>query len=411
MNRHTGDTTEHAATERRSAARALLLNPILTTARHPDQLILVRRHSAALKQLFATTLGYPLVIESTFARLLKAPPSTDTMSRPALRSNGDPFAPRTYTYLALLCAGLLSPQVAEQVLLSQLVGQVRTDAVTAGVAVDDTLADRRHLVRALALLVEWGVLTETDGSVAGWEHRQDEALLDVHRGLLPHLLSRSLADVSKDEALVDLAVADQPRRSLRRKLVENPVVRRADLTAAEADVLSRERRELTRVLDEAFGLTVEVRAEGALAFDPDEVLSDIAFPGIGTVPHAALLLINALADCLDASAGTTAWIDGREVPGALAPWPMVGENIELLVEQYGSAFARAYTADSAVLQDDVVRLLESLGLVRSTDGGLLLDPCSARYRPEPHRLPAKSESRVQAEPTPLDLFDDLEAAP
>lgn len=56
--------------------------------------------------------------------------------------------------------------------------------------------------------MEWGVLSETDGSIAGWENRQEEALLDVHRPLMPHLLTRTLRDVDEPAQLLDGAHID-----------------------------------------------------------------------------------------------------------------------------------------------------------------------------------------------------------
>lgn len=390
-------TAAHDATERQQAARALLLTPLLTASRQPEHLALVRRHAPALKQMFASVLGYQLVTESGFARLIKAPLSADTDPRPALRSTGQEFTPRTYTYLALLCAGLLSGSTGEQVLLSALVEQVRADAVTAGLSVDDSFGESRHLVQAIVLLLKWGVLTETDGTVAAWGARQEEALLDVHRPLLPHLLTGSLTDLTDPRQLLDAtgrtaAGPEQPRRSLRRKLVENPLVRREDLTDAERGVLSRERTELTRVLEDNFGLTLEVRAEGALAYDVDGELTDIPFPGTGTVRHVALLLVNALADDLKATADTTVDIGGRTVPGALAPWELVEQNVGLLLTQHGAAFSAQYVEDPARLRTEAIAMLDALSLTRSTPAGLALHPVTARYRPEPHRAPARTRA-------------------
>ena len=101
-------TLAHETAERRDAARALLRSPVLTAAEHPDELALVRRHATALKSSFATFLGYPLVVESSFARLVKAPLAPEAPTRAARRSSGSLFHPRTYTYLALVCAGLLA---------------------------------------------------------------------------------------------------------------------------------------------------------------------------------------------------------------------------------------------------------------------------------------------------------------
>ncbi|MEQ4725955.1 DUF2398 family protein [Nonomuraea sp. B19D2] len=263
-------TAAHDADERRMAARALLANPVLTAYRHGEQLPLVRRHAATLKPAFGRLLGYALVVESGFARLIKAPLSPEAPVRPARRSSGSEFTPRTYTYLALVCAGLLTRDVGEQVLLSQLVEQIRADAVTAG-------------------------------------------------GLLPHLIARPLHPLDRPDLLwaADPDEPEQPRRTLRRKLVENPLVHRGDLSDAERDLLRRERTELTRILEEGFGLTLEVRTEGALAYDADAQLTDVVLPGTGTVRQAALLLIDALIQALQPSTGTEVTLDGRTVPGVL----------------------------------------------------------------------------------------------
>lgn len=404
-------TAAHDASERRQAARALLASPLMTADSHSESLALVRRHAPALKQMFATWLGYPLVVESTFARLVKTPLSADTPPRPALRRTGQAFTPRTYAYLSLLCAGLLAPGTGEQVLISNLVEQVRADAVTAGLSVDDSFNESRHLVQAIETLLAWGVLTETDGTVAAWGARGEQALLDVHRAVLPHLLTGPLAQLTEPAPLLEATAApgaEQPRRSLRRKLVENPLVRREELTDAERDVLSRERTELTRVLEDNFGLTLEVRAEGALAYDADGELTDVSFPAAGTVKHAALLLLSALADDLRASAVSTVDVDGRSVPGVLAPWEMVEHNTNLLITQYGSAFSAAYVTEPERLRTEAVALLDALSLTLSRPDGLHIHPASGRYRPEPHRAPARTRAArrlADTGPAPDALFD------
>jgi hypothetical protein len=103
------------AGERRSAVRHLLAHPILTAARQPAELDLVRRHAQALQSLFSTQLGYALVVESSFARLVKAPLPHEAPVRPARRpSDGTPSTPGTYVHLALVCAALLAPGVGLQ---------------------------------------------------------------------------------------------------------------------------------------------------------------------------------------------------------------------------------------------------------------------------------------------------------
>lgn len=391
------------------------MHPVMTTAQYPEEMALVRRNAAALKSTFATTLGYPVVIEASFARLTKAPLPPDAPTRPARRSNGGDFTPRAYTYLALVCAGLLAPSVGEQILLSQLVEQLRADAATVGISIDDALPERRALVAAIGILLDWGVLTETDGTVAGWGERHDEALLTINRSLLPHLLARPLPIGEQPDQLwaQERDLPAQPRRDLRRRLVENPLVQRESLTESERDALSRERNDITQSLGDAFGLVLEVRAEGALAYDREEEMTDAAFPGNGTIRQAALLLLDALVDTLRPSAGAETRIGGRSVPGVLASWEVVAENLEHLAERNARSWRSEVTGDLARLRADVVQVLTSVSLATVTDDGLVLHPACARYRPEPVRIPAKPRSRRPLEGTsgPLELTEPLFPAP
>ncbi|GAB2503199.1 hypothetical protein GCM10027063_48150 [Promicromonospora xylanilytica] len=388
-------TDTHMADERREAARVLIMHPILTSATHPEELALVRRHSAALKRQFQIQLGYRLIVETGFARLVKHPLSPDVPHRGARRLNGNLLTPRAYTCLALLCAGLLAPGGGEQILISALVERLRTDAAGAGITVTDEHADRRAIVVALTYLINWGLLTETDGSVAAWGERKDEALLSVNRGLLPHLLARPLANLTGPEALwePDPDAVEQPRRDLRRQLVENPLVRREALTDAEADALSRERRDIAAVLDDLLGLTLEVRAEGALAYDDGEEFSDLRFPGQGTTRQAALLLIDAATDKARPAGGTIATVAGEDVPGLLVVWPSVTEELEDLARRHAKAW-RNDTKDIDGFQRAVVGLLAETGLARVTEDGLVLHPACARYRPVPEHHPSRSRTNI-----------------
>ncbi|MGW4177074.1 TIGR02678 family protein [Streptomyces rubiginosohelvolus] len=396
-----GSTAQHEAAERRLAARTLLAAPLLTSHRQPDELALVRRHSAALRPTFAKLLGYHLIVETSFARLVKTPPSPDSPLRPVQRGDSPPFTPQTYALFSLACAALLTPGTGEWLLISSLVEQIRADAASAGVELRDTPSENRRLVQAVGLLIDWGVLTETDGSLSAWSERREEGVLQIHRPLLPHVLPRPLRNVA---SLSDLAAqlpsgASEPRRSLRRRLVENPLVKREELPEEERDVLSRERSELTRLLEEHFGLILEVRAEGALAYDTEGTLSDVAYPGPGTVRQAALLLTDALTDLGRPAAGCHVPGARADVPGLLTPWDTVRGELEALSSRYAKAWAGAYIADPACLQKEVVALLESMALARSLPEGLVLHPAAARYRPEPHAQPARAPRQQGGTPS------------
>lgn len=363
----------------------------MLTAAHSEDLALVRLHAPALRSMFKSTLDYHLVVESTFARLVKGPVSADAPPRPARRPDSIAFTPATYALLSLLCAALLVPGTGEQILISALIEQVRSDAATIGVPVGDTLPERRALVTAIGQLITWGVLTETDGTAGGWGERRDEALLTIHRAVLPHVLARSLSgfDHADDLLAPDPGLADQPRRSLRRKLIENPLVRREDLTDGERDVLSRERSELTRVLAENFGLALEVRSEGALAYDLGGDVTDVAFPGNGRMKQVALLLVGELIERWTAAAGPV-----------VVPW----EQVDVVLTELTARHARIWGDEQpANLRADVVALLGEVGLARTTETELVLHPAAARYRPRPRTAPPTRAARRLAGQLELEI--------
>jgi uncharacterized protein (TIGR02678 family) len=374
------------AGQRRIAARHLLAAPILTAARNPAELDLVRRHATALKSMFAGQLGYALVVESTFARLVKAPLPASAPVRAARRGTGEaPFTARTYVLLALACGALLAPGVGEQILISALVDQIRADAAEQAVTVTDGIGDRRQLVAALKLLVAWGVVAETDGTLTGWGERpEDEALLSINRALLIHLLPSPLHQYATAEEAWARLNAEPPRRRLRQRLVESPAVFRAELPDDELDVLSRERTELARHLDENFGLVLEVRAEGALAYDPVSGaggLTDVDFPGGGSAKQAALLLLDELGSAAPPPDGTVV-IGDHAVPAILVPWARVDAVLGELVMRHQNAWKGAYRESPDVLRAEVVALLAALWLAEPTDGGLAVFPFAARYQPQ-----------------------------
>jgi uncharacterized protein (TIGR02678 family) len=401
-------TAEHDAAERREAARLLLTTPFVTD---PEDLALIRRHAPALRQTFAVQLGYPLVVEPGFARLLKTPlPEWAPVRSPG---TGREFSAHTYTLLSLLCAALLTPEAGEQILISTLIEQVRADAAGVGITLEDTLPERRSLVTALDLLLSWGVLAETDGTVSRWGEVRDEALLTVNRPLLAQLLPKPVreARVPADLWQVDPNTPEQPRRELRRALVENPVVHRDDLTPAEADVLRRERRDLELHLAENFGYVVDVRAEGALAYDPDERPSTASFPGPGTVRQAALLLLDALIDTARPAPGDQVVDATWTRAGFFVPLREVRAEVDDLARKNVRYWAEEYTSDPLKLAHEVVDLLQGFGLLvdaGTDEPGIVVRPASARYRPDPQRTPAKPRSKPVPEPeTTGSLFDAL----
>lgn len=276
--------------DQQAAARLLLAHPLLVAhGPHADDLRLVRKHEPHLVEQFSQLLGYTLVTEAGFARLYKA--GLGDASRPALRpGTTTPLTQQAYARLAQIVAVLLTSR--EQVLLSALVQDLRTAAAEAGIDLADTLTERRAVVAALRLLVEWGVLVEDEGNVAGYaDNDTHEVLLTIRRDVVRHLVAGPLRSSATPEQLITAASSagfGGSRHSVRRRVVETPVVYRDELSDEDADWLRQYQRREERVLGDFLGTSFEIRAEGVALFHPD--LTDKDFPGQGTVPQAALLV-------------------------------------------------------------------------------------------------------------------------
>ncbi|MEV6637866.1 TIGR02678 family protein [Actinoplanes sp. NPDC051470] len=343
-------------TERRRAIRALFAAPLLLP--DSDDFALVRRHAEWLRTWFGTFLGYRLVVEAGFARLFK--PGLGPGRGRALERPTGPFTPRMYAYLALTTAVLLT--CPEQVLLSQLVADIRAAAVEAGIDLGDVQrpAERRALGAALRQMVAWSALQEEQGSVAGYaDDDQVEALLTVERDIVAHLMATPPGRAATPEEFVGHAAdpgQGASRHRVRRRLCEEPVIYVDDLTATDRVWLRREQRRDERSYLDYLGLQAELRAEGAALLDPDEDLSDVAFPGNGTVAQAALLAVGTLAERL------------RPDPGALTVGVPVAEALldGILIEltaRHARRWAAQYVADPVLLREAVVALLISMGLM------------------------------------------------
>ncbi len=389
--------SEREVDERRDALRLLLQHPLVTAdGPHAEGFALVRRHRDALGRDVRQLLGYRLVVEPGFARLYKAGLGPDR-ARPLRRASGAPFSPRAYAYLSLCCAVLLAGR--QQVLLSSLVEQVRHAATEAGLRWgDDSMADRRAFVAALRHLVELGVLVEDDGTVAALADDADaEALLYVRRDLVRHLLAVPLREVDSAAELVELAstpaLSAGPRHRVRRLLVEEPALVAGDVDDESWAWLRQSQRREATILNDLVGLELEIRAEGVVAIDGRDELTDEAFPRGGTLGHAALLAVAELVRTLrpDAAEATVAWV---VVPaGALSA--IIGE----LLERHRSRWRNDYVDHPERLVADVEELLIAMRLLRRHGGGLELSAVACRYAPDVVELPARPT------PVPLDALE------
>ena len=378
------------AHERRLAARALLRHPLMPVGTgYDDDLRLIRRHRIALTRFFSDSLGYRLTVDPSGARLFKTGLGRDG-SRPLLRGRAAvPFTPRAYAMLTLTIAALT--RTKSQLLVDELVAGVRSTAVEAGIDVDlDAIGDRRALHAALTALVRFGALSERDGDLEHWAEERTQSLLDVHREVLALLVAAPLSTLDTvDDLLAPAKVssaAGGARIATRRRLVESPVLTTDDLEPDHAEWWAKNRnREREWYLDQ-LGLVVELRAEGALALDPDEELSDVEFPGRGRTSHLALLLLEAIVDELRPS---TAPILGSGSERAVA-WHSVGRAridtmARRLVAEWSSGLRRDQREDPVAAVDESLRLLESVGLVRRAaeddPDTWLIHAAACRYRP------------------------------
>jgi uncharacterized protein (TIGR02678 family) len=371
------------AAERRTAARLLLAHPLVTSSGpHSDAFPLIRRHADWLAQRFQQVFGYRLLVEASYARLFKAGLGTGSGHRLERPSTGTPFSPRTYAYLALALSVLVT--APEQLLLSQLVADLRAAAVDAGIEIADTgrQAERRTLAAALRQLVDWGVLTETDGQVAAVaEERGGEALLTVDREIARVVVAGPLAQ-SRDGADLVRRAADPgfggPRTYVRRRLVETPVVHLDDLTDTEREWLRTRQRREAQAFSELLGLEAEIRAEGIALVDTEDELTDLHLPGTGTVAQAALLLLERLVDRLRPEEAGHPAVGGRLVIGVPVPEGLLPELLDDLIEEYGrrGSWQRGHLEDrdgflAAVLDLLVrMRLMAPAGPVRAEGHGL-----------------------------------------
>lgn len=365
--------------ERQRAARAVMLQPLLT-ADGPggEDLRLVRRHQGELTKMFAEGLGYRLQVDPTSARLFKTGLGRDP-SRPLRKRSRAPFTPRAYALLCLTLAALT--RARSQLLVDELVQQVRSAAVDAEVSVDlDGVADRRALHASLLVLVRLGVLRERDGDLEHWVEQRTQSLLDVRRDLLGLLVSAPLSAASGPEDLLERAALPSAvggaRVATRRQLLESPVMTTADLDDEHAEWWSRNRNRERDWYDTRFGLQLELRAEGAVAVDPDDDFTDDRFPGADKTKQLALLVLEELVDAASlrgVARGDGAW---RGIPVDLAV-----ARAETVHARWVERLRRDQRDDPAGAVRDAIGVLERFGLARRDDDLLLVHAAAARFAP------------------------------
>ncbi|MGW3729492.1 TIGR02678 family protein [Streptomyces sp. F001] len=401
-----------ATAEREEVARGirlLLARPLLTEAADPVGFDLVRRRREPLAKWFDYTCGWTLAVEPRrgYARLAKVRTLADS-SRPARRqrSGRTPFDRRRYVLLCVAAAELLSMPMTTIGLLA--------DRVVQATAADEALPafepvhrpERSAFVDVLKLLESYGVLRAVDGATETYvESTEAKVLYRVDTTLLMRLpaapVGASRQAVPWDEVPLRfeelLAGLVQERRyggtlpppgagqadgeptvvseaqrnlwlrhSVLRRLFDDPVLYRADLTEDElAYVTSLTGRQILRRAVEQAGFVLEERAEGFLLVDPDALATDSRFPDdTSTARVAALLLLERIC----------------AAPGGMLPEQLAEAGGELLRRFPG--WAKAYQSEdgAARLTEDAVRVLCDTGLARRAGGRTVARPAAYRYR-------------------------------
>jgi len=297
--------------EYQQAARLVLRHPLIT-AGYPDRtsLPLVRKWAGRLREDLAEVLGYTLVSSGDTIRLRRARDTLDA-TRPALTRARRPFDRRRYAYLVLALSAL--GRSGSQIALSELADAVAAEAGRIdGLGMDTgRKADRDAFVDAVAWLEARGALRMADGSAAEWvnDPERAEALYDIVREVVaavyaPSRVLQHLSSVTEllsgtDRGIPAQGVNAQRRaaaRRARRLVLENPVVYYADVDPGLRGQLRSPA--LAEDLERLTGLPLERRAEGIALLNVGQRLSDVTFPGTGTVAQAALLLCARIAGYL-----------------------------------------------------------------------------------------------------------------
>lgn len=374
------------------ALRALLRRPLLTATGDPEAFTLVRRHAEALREWLGEESGWSLTVDSEVARLRKVPALPVDGTRPA-RVRGAPFSRRRYV---LLCLALATLERAEpQVTLGSLAQGVLAAAADpalerAGVRFRlEERAERSDLVAVVRLLLELGALRRVEGDEDDYVRDRGDVLYDVERRVTARLLAApqgpSLVPDGPFEERLTALVAEpdadaeeggrtvRARRSLTRRLLDDPVVYGAELADAEAEYLGRQRVQLAARIAAETGLVGELRAEGVAMLDPTGQATDVGMPEDGTAGHVTLLLAEHLAARLDE--------ERVAVAGLRA-------HIARLRAEHGRHWSRAAREEGseAGLCDDALGRLQALGLVRREGASVRPLPALARFDAGPPRI-------------------------
>lgn len=394
------------AAEREEVARGIRLllgKPLIAEHESPTTFDLVRRRRDPIARWFEYYCGWSLAVEPRqgYARLAKIRGDGHALAdatRPArrLRSGRAALDRRRYTLLCVVAAELLSsPMTTIGLLADRVMLATRADPVLT--VFDPTRRpERMAYVDVLRLLESHGAIESVDGATDTYLESSDaKVLYRVDATLVMRLLSAPrgpsqlavpadevpgrfgelLAELVGERRYGSLSDSDAApvsevqrnlwlRHTVFRRIFDDPVVYRDDLTDAQLAYLSSPTgRQLLRRAAEQSGFELEERAEGFLLVDQDGLATDSRFPDDSSTAKVAALV---LLDVITASGGITLEQLRNEAAAVLSRSPR---------------WAMAYRSDDGAdrLASDAVAVLAQFGLVRRTGGLVFGLPAVARY--------------------------------
>ncbi|MDR3201656.1 MAG: TIGR02678 family protein [Bifidobacteriaceae bacterium] len=409
------------AQERRRAAREILARPLLRAQADPTAFHLVKRHAEELRRWFSLNTGWVMTVDTEVIRLSKTtPPATETARaiashHPArLKPSDPPFTRRRYVLACLALAALERSEnqatlgrLAEQVV--NLAGQRELDGIEFTFA---TREERSDLAAAIRLLLQLGVLRRVAGDEDSFVQSRGDALYDVERRVLARILAtqhgpsmiaaawdgaRPPIDAierelhARPEAFTDEEANRMIRQRLTAALLEDPVLYADELDQPTRAYLNRQRGAITGRIAELTGLVPEIRAEGIAMTDPEDWLTDVKMPEVGTEGHATLLMAEHLAH--RGAAGLA------ELRGLTRRW---AERFA----RYWRRSAREAGGDGALVSAAVDKL-EALGLARRDGQDVRPLPAIGRFKLKPVSLAGQSGPGRARTPAPHPDEDTL----
>lgn len=360
----------------RVAARALMGGGFVTG----DAAIKARRHRRELADMFREHFGWQVIAEDNGPVRLLCQPGAGHVARGLHIRSGRPFDAQRYTLLFLVLASLEA--AGARTTLTVLFGQVceRAAAIDGFDFDHNTAAHRRAFVHAVQAIVDLGVLELADGNEESFASSgAGDALYRVERAHLTRLLATSKppslavdAEAAISENLytqTDDGLIRQRRHRVTRALAAEPVLYRSDLDQTEADYITGQEKRLRGLLETWFGLTLETRAEGWVAVDVEQGMTDIDFPSITLAKATALAII-------DASRA-------RRTADQEATW--TAADLHSFVGGLGATFGAGWTVDAhdvdavAQVANKAVDVLVGMRLAVRAGDGLVALPAAGRF--------------------------------